>query len=458
MLEPPLTSRPAARLDPIVSPLLGQVFFRPWWDALGVPMVTGMYFPLSRAWAAAAAADGDVGRFAGDVGLSAAGSLLGSRVRALAPLARHYARADEIWREAFFSPGVPATELDAIARRRNRLAYRFMIARRSFLPWLRRLPAVRWEIAGADEVWAWRGAEVKGERPAYPAPPYPDVTASTAVATERTRQYWLRYRSPVLADQAWAHVYEPASADPSTTMIFLHGIAVDGDMWPEPGDTFGKLLERNIRVIRPTGPWHGRRMIDGYYGGEPIIGRGLEGLLGAFQAWLAEVAVLVRWARENGSQTVVLSGVSLGSLTAQLAATASRGWPGDMRPDILFLVATSGSLIKVALEGSLALALDVPRRLAAAGWTTESIGPWLTLLEPHGPAAIDPGRIVMVLGEADTLTPYAGGSALARRWEVPECNVFTRRQGHFSVALGLLCDPQPIDRLLAIIRDAEQRR
>ena len=41
-------------------------------------------------------------------------------------------------------------------------------------------------------------------------------------------------------------------------------------------------------------------------------------------------------------------------------------------------------------------------RLEAAGWTTETIKPWLPLLDPQGPAAMDPERIVMVLGEADT--------------------------------------------------------
>ncbi|MBL8660070.1 MAG: hypothetical protein JNM75_09990 [Rhodospirillales bacterium] len=454
MLDRPVSMHSATRLDPVVSPLLGQVFFRPWWDALGVPLVTGMYFPLSRAWAAAAAADGDVERFASSVGLPADSARLGGRVRALAPLARRYARAEEIWQDAFFDAGVPSAELGPIARRRDRNAFRFMMARRSFIPWLRRLPAVHWDIAGVDRVWAGRGAEARGERPAYPAPPYPDVAVSAAIAKDDTRQYWLRYPSPVLADQAWAHVYEPAAASASTTMIFLHGIAVDGDMWPEPGDTFGKLLERNIRVIRPTGPWHGRRMTRGYYGGEPIIGHGMEGMLAAFQAWLAEVAVLIRWARERGSRTVVLSGVSLGSLTSQMVATAAHDWPAEMRPDALFLVATSGSLMKVALDGSLARALDVPRRLAAAGWTPETMAPFLPLLEPHGPAAVDPRRIVMVLGKADTLTPYAEGSALARRWKVPEGNVFIRHQGHFSVALGLLCDPRPIDRLLAIVAEA----
>jgi hypothetical protein len=372
------------------------------------------------------------------------------RARNVGRLARLYERAEALWREAFFPPGASRAELAAIARRRDRAAFRFMIARRSFLPWLRQVPPVRWDVATPDAVWARHGRRLR-EEPAYPAPAYPDVESSGVLSTVRGRQYWLRYRSPVLGDTSWAHVYEPASAPAKTTMIFLHGIAVDGDMWPEAGDTFAALLDRGIRIIRPTGPWHGRRMLHGYYGGEPIIGRGLLGMLDAFQAALAEIAVLTRWARDRGSRTVTLSGVSLGSLTAQLASTACREWPREMQPDILFLVATSGSLTDVAFDGSLAKSLGIPQRLAAAGWTSEAVDPWLALLEPHGRPVVTADRIVMVLGEADDLTPFAGGSALARRWQIPAENLFLRRQGHFSVALGLLCDPAPIDRLLAII-------
>jgi pimeloyl-ACP methyl ester carboxylesterase len=310
---------------------------------------------------------------------------------------------------------------------------------------------VHWEIADPGVVWARHGHRATGEAPAYPAPEVPKIDVSGVVGTARSRQYWLRFPSPVLGDTAWAHVYEPAAAPARATMIFLHGIAVDGDMWPEAGDTFAALLDRGIRIIRPTGPWHGRRMLKGYYGGEPIIARGLLGMLDAFQAALAETAVLTRWAREGGSDTVILSGVSLGSLTAQLAATACRDWPAAMRPDVLFLIATSGSMTDVAFTGSLAKSLGIPRRLAEAGWTEEALDPWLALLEPHGEAVMAPERILMVLGEADDLTPFAGGSALARRWRIPAENLFLRPQGHFSVALGLLCDPAPIDRLLAVI-------
>lgn len=451
MLNPTRARLHLMPLDPLVPRVVGQVFFRPWWDALGVPLVAGVYFPLSRAWAAATAAGGDARALGHMLDIARPGAVLLRRAHGVGRLARLYGRAEALWRDAFFTSGVNAGELAAVARRRDRAAFRFMIARRSFLPWLRQVPPVRWDVATPDDVWARHGERARGQQPAYPAPAYPDIEVSGVLATARTRQYWLRFPSPVLGDTAWAHVYEPASAPAKTTMIFLHGIAVDGDMWPEAGDTFSGLLERGIRIVRPTGPWHGRRMLHGFYGGEPIIGRGLLGMLDAFQAALAEVAVLTRWAREAGSRTVVLSGVSLGSLTAQVTATACRAWPPEMQADVLFLIATSGSMTDVAFGGSLAKSLGIPQRLADAGWTSEALEPWLALLEPHDPAVMAPERIVMVLGEADDLTPFAGGSALARRWQVPAENLFLRPQGHFSVALGLLCDPAPIDRLLAII-------
>ncbi|MGZ8995186.1 MAG: hypothetical protein ACXW3P_01625, partial [Rhodospirillales bacterium] len=55
MLNPTRPRLNLSPLDPLVPRVVGQVFFRPWWDALGVPLVAGVYFPLSRAWAAAVA-------------------------------------------------------------------------------------------------------------------------------------------------------------------------------------------------------------------------------------------------------------------------------------------------------------------------------------------------------------------------------------------------------------------
>jgi hypothetical protein len=62
-------------------------------------------------------------------------------------------------------------------------------------------------------------------------------------------------------------------------------------------------------------------------------------------------------------------------------------------------------------------------------------------------------RTVMVLGRADNVTPFAGGLALARQWQVPTENLFLRRQGHFTVALGLWRDAAPLRRLVDLLLD-----
>ena len=59
----------------------------------------------------------------------------------------------------------------------------------------------------------------------------------------------------------------------------------------------------------------------------------------------------------------------------------------------------------------------------------------------------------MLLGERDDLTPYAGGLALAEAWGLPPENLFTRRQGHFTAALGLASDDKPLRRFEKILWD-----
>ena len=202
--------------------------------------------------------------------------------------------------------------------------------------------------------------------------------------------------------------------------------------------------------MKPEGPWHGRRRREGWYGGEPAIGLGPKGFLDLFQGWIAEVAVLVDWVKRRGSAPVALGGVSLGALNAQRAAVAANHWPERCRPDALILVATSGAMMGVAHSGSLANAVNLAPQIEAAGWTADVLLRWLPLLEPQQAPAMDPTRVIMVLGRADDVTPSAGGRALARRWQVPQANIFARDQGHFSVSLGIQRDRAPLERLKEI--------
>jgi hypothetical protein len=212
-----------------------------------------------------------------------------------------------------------------------------------------------------------------------------------------------------------------------------------------------RLAGGGLRLIRPEAPWHGRRRPAGWYGGEPTIARGPLGMLDNFAAWVAEVGALVRWARETSRGPVAVGGISLGALTSQLVVTASRHWPEEARPDALLLVATSEAVLEAGSGSSLGRALGAPERLDAAGWTAAKLERWRPLLEPVGPPAVDPRRIVMVLGRADDVTPYAGGAALAARWGVPRENLFERPQGHFSVSLGMSPDSAPVRRFAQVL-------
>ena len=97
-------------------------------------------------------------------------------------------------------------------------------------------------------------------------------------------------------------------------------------------------------------------------------------------------------------------------------------------------------------------AFGTARAFTEVGWTRDKVAEWLPLTAPVGAPGLDPARIVMALGRADNITPYGGGAAFARRWEIPRENLFVSWQGHFSVALGLARDPRPIARMAALLR------
>ncbi|MPZ10174.1 MAG: hypothetical protein GEU89_08145 [Kiloniellaceae bacterium] len=456
---------------PFASPLrwdpLGALVMRPWYDRMAVNVVARWYLTLSRAWAAALASGGDPASFAGELGLERlpqglCGWQVARGLAATTMLARVHAGAEAHWQDVFFGAGAPSdATLVAAERGRRRSAHNLMAARRHFSCLRKRIDPLRWAIPRPAEMppmSALQGdggtcIQLPGEPSAFPA-----VELSHWVPGPYGRQAWLRFAAPGLpGDTAWAQVFEPVGVANPPTLISLHGICMESEHWGRATDSVDvapALALKGLRVIRPEGPWHGRRQLPGTYGGEPAMAQGPLGFLKLFRAWGAEVAVMIDWARRQGSAQVALGGVSLGALTSQLIAVAAKSWPAELRPDALVLIACSEDLKDVAFQGSLAAAIGLPARLAAQGWTEADVGRYLPLMEPRGEPAMASGKIVMVLGEADDLTPFSGGLALARRWQVPPVNLFLRPQGHFSVAFDLARRPQPLDRLVEILGSA----
>lgn len=427
----------------------------PWLDALGLSFVTQVYLPASRGWAAACAADEDVDRFRVEAGVDAAGAILTPALTHVRHLKLRYRTTTGRWEDAFFADPAPSERrLATVERARNSAATQFMLARTAFTPWIRQMPPVRWDMAPPAAMEGRWGELRSHPEAAYRPQSLPQVRASHAFRRGRQRRYWLRFPSAVLGDTVWARVMEPLDVPDPPTLVFLHGIAMEQDLWPPARTALAALVNQGVRVVRPEGPWHGRRMLKGYYGGEPILARGPHGLLTFLRAWVAEAACLIGWARETGSPRIAIGGASLGALTSQLVTTVSASWPRELQPDAALLVATTGRPMDIVTSGSLARAIGLPAVLDRAGWTADGLEKWLCLFEPRLPPVMDPDRIVIVLGAADDLMPREGGLQLAAGWNVPKENLFVQPQGHFSVSLALLNDPAPMRRFLALLGGA----
>ncbi|SUS06350.1 conserved hypothetical protein [uncultured Defluviicoccus sp.] len=438
---------------------LGDLILRPWFDRAALKILTTWYFPLSRAWAEAVAAEGSAERFFAALPARRRSDRLVPRILTLVQRRCEALKAaEEAWLHAFFGPG-PA-QIDVEAERLSRAA-QLMGLRSLFAPLHLEhpFPAVAWRVEDKASV-----ERRHSERLREPARAF--VQRNGPEAIEPSRGFingdgvdgWLRFPSPVpaIGPQAWARVGTPLPEarrrlDPQPTLVFAHGIGMEPEYWGYQREPITGLLQSGIRVILPELPWHGRRRMAHSYGGEPILALGVGGLLDFFHAAVLEIGLLVAWARATRGGPVAVGGVSLGALTAQLVATVARHWPEEMRPDALFLVAPSQALEAVAFEGSLSCGLGVPGALQAAGWTLEETTRWRPLLNPVGDPVMSPDQVVVLLGVADDVTLAEGGEALVAAWRVPPANVFRCDAGHFSTSLALSRDGAPLERLLSLL-------
>ncbi|MDP6952467.1 MAG: hypothetical protein QGF53_06865 [Alphaproteobacteria bacterium] len=425
---------------------LAALIYRPWYDTASLPLLVRYFFPLSRAWAAAVACRGDAACFVADFpGRPAPSSLV---LRHVAACADAHDVAEAAWRQRFF--GDEPSGLEAADRKRRRASFRLMARRSTLLgAHLRRpFPSVRYAVEPPEAA----AAKVRPAPFALSETP-PVIERSHAIARPGGgRRFWIRFSAPhdVTDDTCWVRIDEPAG-EPAATVVFAHGICMEDEAW-DAGLGAPERLAQSVRVISPEGPWHGRRRLEGHYGGEPILARGPAGLADYFAAHIRELGHLIAWARETYGSPVGLFGISLGALTSQLVLTAARDWPAAARPDAALLTSSGESIDTVVFNGSLTAGLGVAEALS--GWQAEDLDRMRPLLDPEGPPATDVGRIVIVLGERDVIVPFESGIARAKLWGIPPENLFVRNQGHFGVSLGLTAAPAPLERFVALLRQA----
>jgi hypothetical protein len=375
--------------------------------------------------------------------------------RGLSGFARALAERDEVlgrWEHAFWGESWPPPrreKLVALEMERREKCGRVShpTTPLGFLAGEPTIPLASFAVSSPGEVVARWTREIADPGCMYAAPAgLPTLERSRAVAGPAGVEYLLRFRSPSsfisrAEGPAYARVYEPESPAPdAATFIYASGPFSAGEQvgyWPEEEYMGRHLAARGHRVALLDLAGHGRRVLPGHYSGETYLGTAPEGLFRLHAAGALEMAVLVRWAREQGSRSVGVGGFGTGALVAQAVAGHAARWPRSMRPDAVFLAAPTCRLDEVAWGGSLSRLIGLDRALPEAGWTREALAELRDLLDPPAEPAIPPENIFAMLGAEDTILPCSLGKELLRRWRVPQENVTILPTGHFGLQVHL---------------------
>jgi len=448
----------------LISSPLGGLIARPWLDTLVLYFLKHWFFPLSRLWAAARAAEGDPQKFIEQVPLQQPNT---SERRAITAALHQFERArlkafsiDQLWRDSFFGAQAVAEErLPIIEEMRLDFRTDYNMTRRKFRR-LRRLvkTSVRMNPPTPDDV-AMQFGENGGKLSGYFDLPetFPEVVVSRSIPTSAGKDYWLRFPSPDphMDDMVYARVHEPAAVKNPPTLIFGHGMGVEFDHYHLLLDEIGPLTKLGIRVIRPEAPWHGRRVLPGHYGGEQFLSNLPISIFNFVSAQHKEWSTIIDWCRNNSSGPVAIGGSSLGAQSAKAIAMSAINWPEQQRPDALLLITHNMHMYEAALEGVLSDIWNLGDAMRAAGWHHESEKSWLQRIDPPRPVAISGKNIVSVLGTEDNVTLITSALAQMDHWNIPAENRFCYKRGHFSVPLGMLNNDEPLQRFATVLKQLQ---
>lgn len=451
---------PSFLLSCLHSPI-GAVLARPWFDKAALRLLSQWFFPVSRLWAAARAAEGSTEGYLRELAIGSPSAALVRRIdRRLARFETtrsDVVASEDLWEQAFFGSDMKTqTSIGDIEQNRINLRNRYNGLRRIFATsgLVGRVGPIQWDIPTPDFVDGIYGGLLANPQDAFVPPDrFPDVSVSRKIDRDYGTDYWLRFASPSrrMGDDVIARVYEPGHVDNPPTLIFGHGICVEFDHWKGLVDEVDLMVRLGIRVIRPEAPWHGRRVPNGRYGGETFMSTAPIGALDLFCSAVREWSVLINWARENTDAPVAIGGSSLGAMTSQLVSDKAQSWPSRLQPDAMFLITHCGRIQDAVREGSLAKIWGIEKATAERGWTPQLIDRFHPLLDTLDVPVVAPEHIVTVLGSYDDVTPFASGKSLIDDWRVPEQNRFIWPRGHFSVPIGMIRDHAPVMRFHEIL-------
>jgi pimeloyl-ACP methyl ester carboxylesterase len=441
---------------PRTGSLLHALLARPWIDPVclwGFRRV----LPASRAWAAAGASSTSLENFARQLGLFGLPPRLRNKLNTTHRLRLLSKAAQTRWAEIAFE-GADG-DLAAAERERRQTAQSYIANRFRYLSFAKkyRVSAVRYRTPKPDFAIEALAQVLADPDALFQVPdPLPAIQRSRTVDHGDVIEYWLRFESEGVGDDptdtAYAHIYEPKQRTAGMPSFFFgHGLAMETEMMTDGPRSFLNMARVGMRVVLPDGPGHNRRCKTGLYGGESFLTEPPISGIQHFVRAARECAALIAWCRAQGSGKVSLGGISLGALTAQVAASRWRYWPAQCKPDALFLMTSTARISALPLESSLGQMADIDNEVRRHGWRPEHFQVLEPITDASAEPPLDPANIVLLVGKRDDVTAAAGGLQLAERWRIPKDNFFLRDRGHFSAAIGLGVDPAPYARMFAIL-------
>ncbi len=445
----------------------GRLIARPWFDRCVLYFLKSWFFPLSRLWAAARAAEGDVDRFIEQVPLSTPGR---RQRRQIAKALYYFDRArlkafstEKLWHDYFFGKESVAEERLPIVeemRLDNRSDYN--MTRKYFMP-LRKLVKTSVQVSppSPEEVAERYGPMGEKLDQLYSLPEiFPEVEVSRTLPTRLGSDYWIRFSSPSaeMNDLVYARIYEPAGVKNPPTLVFGHGICVETDHYHQILDEVSTLVHMGIRVIKPEAPWHGRRVLPGHFGGEQLLSAIPRSMIDFMAAQLKEWATIINWSRTTSSGSLAIGGSSLGAQSAKFIADRARDWPEYLQPQALFIAAHCGHAAETALEGTLSDIWNLGDAMKAKGWHRELERAWLDRLDPRAKPCVPGHNIVSVTGVCDNVTPAPSADKQMDNWQVPPENRFIYQRGHFTIPLGIINNAAPLEKLAEILQSETAKK
>lgn len=451
----------------VIKSPLGKLIARPWFDVCVLYFLKHWFFPLSRLWAAARVAEGDVDRFIANVPLTEPNT---QQRKQIAKALHHFDRArlkafstEQLWHSYFFGDEDVAKERLPIVedmRLDNRTAYN--TTRKFFRP-LKKLvkTSVQAEPPSPKDITKKYGAQGEKMNALFALPKtLPPIQVSRSIPKPYGQDYWIRFASTSkeMNDSVYARVFDPAHVKNPPSLIFGHGICVESDHYHQLLDEITELVQMGIRVIKPEAPWHGRRVLPGHFGGEQLLSSIPQSMIEFMAAQHRDWAAIIKWSRDTSTGAIAIGGSSLGAQTAKSIAAAACDWPKPLQPDALFIAAHCAHISETALDSSLSDIWNIGRVMKDKGWTRESEQFWLEKLDPKTTPCMSGDHIVSITGRRDTVTPAASAARQMDTWGVPTQNRFLYTRGHFTLPLGMIHDMAPLRKLADILQSLSRSK